>query len=336
MTQAPRQYELGLAEFQRAMAVLQQERQFMGVSRGQRVAYRIYSIGLLLFVICLVGMVICLIRSRDLTDLGWVGGFAFVGALSLVTAILCIPLNFSLIRKIWRQRNNLRRLGLSDASQILWREKSRRRRLARVVAWSTFILGVVIFVGGLIAAFFSAGFLYYSILGFALVVYSFLQEGKAWLDMVASRLTDITELQASMLGLQQSAEATGAETISVPPETIEKLARIDRERIVRGRANAIAESAKTSWTEFSVLTSRDVLDTKAGLDVDARLKVEEAIEKLMQEPNSDSAREDPQTRLLHLPIEGTGREIVYGVDVPERRVRLVALKPTTLAEGQRA
>jgi hypothetical protein len=204
------------------------------------------------------------------------------------------------------------------------------------VAWSTFILGGVAFIGGLIAAFFSAGFLYYSLLGFTLIIYSFLQEGKAWLDMVASRLTDITELQASMLGLQKGAEATGAETISVPPETIEKLARIDRERIVRGRVNAIAEAAKTTWTEFSVLTSRDVLDTKASLDVDARLKVEEAIEKLMQEPTSDSAREDPQTRLLHLPIEGTGREIVYGVDVPERRVRLVALKPTTLAEGQRA
>jgi uncharacterized membrane protein YoaK (UPF0700 family) len=336
MTQAPRQYELGLAEFQRAMAVLQQERQFIGVSRGQRVAYRIYSVGLLAFVLCLVGAVISVVLSRGFDGLEWVLVFAGLGVVSLLVVMLCIPLNFSLMRRIWHQRNNLRRLGLSDASQILWREKSRRRRLARVVAWSTFVLGAVILVGGLIAAFFSVGYIYYSILGLTLIIYSFLQEGKAWLDMVASRLTDITDLQASMLGLQQSAEATGAETIAVPPETFEKLALIDRERIVRGRANAIAESAKTTWTEFSVLTSRDVLDTKAGLDLDARLKVEEAIEKLMQEPNSDSAREDPQTRLLHLPIEGTGREIVYGVDVPERRVRLVALNPTSLAEGQRA
>ena len=73
--------------------------------------------------------------------------------------------------------------------------------------------------------------------------------------------------------------------------------------------------------------SRDVLAEKANLDSDARLKVEEAIEKLMQQPTSDTAREDPQTKLLYQPIEGLDREIVYGVDESEKRVRLVSLRP---------
>ena len=84
-----------------------------------------------------------------------------------------------------------------------------------------------------------------SVFGLTFVVFSFLQEGKAWLDMVATRLTDITQLEASLMGMQKGAEA-GTDRISLPRQTVEKLAEIDTERIVRGRANAIAEASKAN------------------------------------------------------------------------------------------
>lgn len=329
MTQAARQYELSSTEFQRAITVLQQEQHSIGVSRAQRISYRVYTIFFFLFLVSFVGTVIVFVVDQKLgvpQNLSF--ALILTVAASFIGALLCIPLNFSLILKIARQKSNLRRLGFSDASEILWRAESRRRRFARLASRAAFIIGLLLFAGDLVIWIVEKKtFPTLSVFGVTFVVFSFLQEGKAWLDMVATRLADITQLEASLMGLQKGAEATGTERISLPRQTVEKLAEIDTERIVRGRANAIAEASKAKWTGFSVQASRDVLAEKANLDSDARLKVEEAIEKLMQQPTSDTAREDPHTKLLYQPIEGLDREIVYGVDESEKRVRLVSLRP---------
>lgn len=338
MTQA-REYELDHAQFQRAISLLEKERQSIALSRAQRVSYRIFTIFLTLFFISLPASIICMALSEpSAKEPGIIRGiFLFLLGLSLIGAFLCVPLNLSLMLKIYRQKRNLRRLGFSHASEILWKEQSRRRRWVRLAGRVAFILGLLLFVADVAMWIAIRKVLpFYSFVGLSLVMFPFLQEGKAWLDMVGSRLTEITQLEASLLGLQQGAQASKAQRILVPRETIEKLAEIDTERIVRGRANAIAEAAQTKWMDFSVLTSREVLAAKTELDADSRIKVEEAIEKLMQQPTSNHAREDPESRLLHLRVEGTNREIVYGVDAPDRRVRLVALLSLPFVEERHA
>ena len=124
-------------------------------------------------------------------------------------------------------------------------------------------------------------------------------------------------------------------SVAVPRRLIEKFSQVQTDQILIGRANAIAESAQSSKELFSVLTSRKVLEEKGRLGIETRLKVEDAIEELMQKPRSEMTKTDSVTGSLSCSVVGTNLEIVYTMDEKEHRLQLVDLRQAS-AEGQHA
>jgi len=152
------------------------------------------------------------------------------------------------------------------------------------------------------------------------VLFYFLQEGKVWLDIVSLRFKEIGQLKTEMTSLGK--EETGH--ISIPTDLVEKFAQIQTNQIRIGRANAIAE-LKSTKDLFSVLSSEEAVKQKAALDLGTRLKVEDAIEELMQDPKSTIAKTGG-TGPLSFPVKGTDLELVYLVDDKERRLKLTGLR----------
>ena len=345
MVEAARQYEISRAEFERALTLLERERESMRLSRAQKVSYQLYIIFVCGFVICLVGVFISVLVSIERTKPSAVGFSFSIGlALCFLGAILSLILNIPLMLKIGRQKWRLRKLGFSDASDVLWKAQQKTRRWVAVTGKIALYLGILFLGLGMLFLVVTVArgwggrgrvgwwALWNFLFAIVLVVFYFLQKGKAWLDMVASRWTDITRLKASMLDLKKSAERAGADRISVPSETIERFCQIETETIVRSRAQAISEMAMAPRSNLSILSSRDVLEAKSVLDAESRLKVEEAIEGLMLEPRPSGVEEDAKTGFLRRRVNGTDQEIVYAVDDAERRLRLVTLRRVTVPE----
>ncbi len=339
MAQAAKQYELSRAEFARALACLDRERESMQPSRAQRLSYRLYITFVCGLAICLMGAVVSLLFwSKEKVEPPLAFLLLAIGfVLCLFGALVLLLLNIPLMLKIGREKWHLRRLGLADASDVLWKAQGKERRWVAVTGKIALGLAGVLFLGTVIMVIeeHKQPEIWWMavpnlLLTSVFVVFYFLQRGKAWLDMVASRWQEITRLNESMRGLEEAAPASAEDRIAVPAEMIERFARVETEHIVRSRASAISQLATAPRSNFSVLSSRDVLESKADLDIDTRLKVEDAIEELMVQPRPKGMQEDA-AGLLHQRVQGTDHEIVYAVDDAERRVRLLSLRRVAAA-----
>jgi len=162
--------------------------------------------------------------------------------------------------------------------------------------------------------------------GFLLVMMYVLERGKAWLNMMSAQGADARNLQRSLLRLRVTEGGEGIASIAVPNAAIQAFSRIESEQIARSRVSAIAKSAKSSATEYSITPSIEVRKVRVGLEPRLRLKVEEAFDALMLDPRPSSAQPEPATGLLRQRVEGTGLEFLYSVDDTARQLKLVSLR----------
>ena len=146
MVEAARQYEISRAEFERALTLLERERESMRLSRAQRVSYQLYIIFVCGLVIGLIGAIISGLaissRKSGPPPAVFFGlGFCYLGA------ILSLILNIPLMLKIGRQKWRLRRLGFSDASDVLWKAQQKTRRWVAITGKIALGLGILFFLG---------------------------------------------------------------------------------------------------------------------------------------------------------------------------------------------
>ena len=335
--------ELNRADFERVLAVLQREQDAMKLTRGQRIAYWSYTIFLWSFILCILGTLVATILMKEghptKADAAQTAGI-ILSFISLFGGVVSLLLNLPLTAKIIRQRLAIRRLGFYGASTALWRaqRKTKRsqvilRRLGLAVAILAFALAVaVIFAGGGIK------WGLWSLPAFALllVMMYVLERGKAWLNMMSAQGADARNLQQSLLRLRVSEGGEGIASIAVPNAAIQAFSRIESEQIARSRVSAIAKSAKSSATEYSIFPSIEVRKVKVGLEPQQRLKVEEAFDALMLDPRPSSAQPEPSTGLLRQRVEGTGLEFLYSVDDATRQLKLVSLRESEAGSVARA
>ena len=256
----------------------------------------------------------------------------------LLGGILSFFLNLPLITKIVRQRRALRRTGFSDASEVLWKKYRQTRRWGRTVeriALALVVISLVVIVVLIVTK--QGGWTWLPLLLATLFLMLYvLQNGKARLDMMSARLAEVTKLKESMLHMAGSGEGEGAERIALPDDVIRQYSQVETEQIARSRAKAITDSMKAATREYSVLSSQQVRQAKAGLAPGDRLKVEAALDALMRDPRPASAQQDAGAGLLRLPVNGTGLELVYSADDNNLQLKVGALQPSAVGSTPRA
>jgi len=325
--------ELNRADFERVLAVLQHEQDALKLTRGQRIAYWSYTIFLWSFVLSVFGTLVATILMKDgqRTTADTVQTVCIVlGMISLFGGVVSLLLNLPLTAKIIRQKLAVRRMGFAGASSALWRAQRRTkpsqvilRRVGLTVAILAFAIAVAVtFAGGGI----KWGLWSVPAFGFLLVMMYVLERGKAWLNMMSAQGADARNLQRSLLRLRVTEGGEGIASIAVPNAAIQAFSRIESEQIARSRVSAIAKSAKSSATEYSITPSIEVRKVRVGLEPRLRLKVEEAFDALMLDPRPSSAQPEPATGLLRQRVEGTGLEFLYSVDDTARQLKLVSLR----------
>jgi hypothetical protein len=352
MAQAAEPYTFGRVEFDWALSVLDREQQAMQLSRAQRLSYKLYTIFSWGFVLCLVGTIIDVVielrTGRPNPSTAFVA-FAAAVAFCLLVATLLLVLNIPLIVKIVRHKRLFHRLGLSDSLDVLWKERQKTRRWMAIFEKVALGAGAFILIGGIALIAYSVvggwgrwlggrelsasikGALLYVFIGFVFIMFYVVQNGKAWLDMMASRWKDVVRLKESMGALEKGAQHAGSGRIPVPVDVIEQFSRIETEQIARSRATAIGESSTAPKLSFSILSSDEVLKAKTGLDPDDRLKVEEAIDDLALQPRPRGVEKDVETDTLRHRVPGTDWEIVYVVDDAGRQLKLLSLRQSVIA-----
>jgi|HubBroStandDraft_6_1064221.scaffolds.fasta_scaffold05118_13 hypothetical protein len=336
--------ELDRADFERVVAVLEREQEAMKLTRGQRISYRLYTVFIFCFILCLFGAIISAIFLKD-NEPGRADKLLIacvvLGMICLVGGAVSLLLNLPLIYKIIRQRMLIHRVGLSGASSALWKAQRHTQRWRVILRRVGLGVAILAFVTGVAIAYAGVGKKggSWSALGLGvlfLMTYA-LSRGKAWLDMMSVQAADAAKLKEVMLNLRKQEGNVGAATIVVPSEAILEFSRIESEQIARSRVNAIADSVNASKAEFSILSSNDVRRMKAELSPEDRLKVEEAFDALMLQPRPSDAQADTATGLLRRKVEGTELELVYAVDDAARQLKLVSLlRPSEVGSAAHA
>ena len=329
------QYELGETEYQRALAVLDQVEESLRLPRWQRILSTIYNFLAIAFLFFASSYGLALLWRVDASDFpSAVGLLSLIGAiLAMFAAMVLIPFNLPLLIKIFRQKAALRKLGMRDTWIGFLRRQGGIKRSLRVARGIVFVVGIGMVLTGIVMFLVDPDHDYASLfwvdgIGLVLIMYYLLQEAKIWRRIVSARFDEIRDLKKKMVNLEK-----GPGNIAVPRELIGKLAKIQSDQILIDRANAVAQF-KPNDDLYSVLNSRRLLQQKAKLDAGVRLKVEEVIEELMQNPRTPSRKTVDGTE-LSCPIMGTDFEIVYSVDQKEHRLHLTELRPAT-AEAPRA
>jgi len=334
--------ELDRADLDRVVAVLEREQEAMKLTRGQRISYRLYTIFIFCFILCLFGAIVSAILLKDNQPGKADKALLFcvaLGMICLVGGFVSLLLNLPLLYKIIRQRVLIHRMGLSGASSALWKAQRHTQRWRVILRRVGLGVSILAFVTGVAIGFAGVGKKggSWSALGLGvlfLMTYA-LSRGKAWLDMMSAQAADAGKLKEVMLNLKK--QEGGAAGIVVPSEAILEFSRIESEQIARSRVNAIADSLNVSKAEFSILSSNDVRKMKAELSPEDRLKVKQASHALMLQPRPSDAQLDSATGLLRRKVEGTALELAYTVDDAARQLRLVSLlRPSEVGSAAHA
>jgi hypothetical protein len=335
--------ELNRADFDRVLAVLQREQEAMKLTRGQRIAYWSYSVFLWCFIAAVFGAIVstALMKEDYPTRADQAQTVCIVlGLISLFGGVVSLVLNLPLMLKIIRRKLAIRRMGISVAFSALWKAQRKTRRWQVVFRWTGLAVATLAFAFAILVTFFGGGMKWglWSVAGFGLllVMMFVLERGKAWLNMMSAQGADARRLENALLRLRTSEGGEAIASVAVPSAAIRAFSRIESEQIARSRESAIAQSAKTFATEYSIFPSAEVRRVKAELEPEQRLRLEETLDTLMLDPRPSSAQPDAATGFLRQKVNGTSLEFLYSVDEATRQLNLVSLHHSEAGSVARA
>ena len=120
-------YELDASQLDQALAILKKELQVNSPSRRQRIIFTILKIAVSGFVVTCITFIPLIIFHKYIPEYIYTVNSVLLGFSFLMIPILFL-LNLPLILKLRRQNKLARRLGLSDAFKVPWREQIKRKR----------------------------------------------------------------------------------------------------------------------------------------------------------------------------------------------------------------
>ena len=245
-------------------------------------------------------------------------------------ALILLLLNQSVVRKEFRKRRLLKKLGISEVSLSAWRLQRRGRRWSRLAGAVLSFGGMVSLVFGVAAGIswigsmgrfewsvaFNSGLLF--AFGVTVSVWRFVQRSREQWAIVA----DANRLRSVLESMRTKADA--GEVVAIPAAVVEHAAQIERVSIARQRRDAVAASAGTTDHGYGVLVAGDLSSQKRLLDPQQRVAVEDLIENLGANPRPAGVESTPDG-LLSVKTPAGDVELNYTVDEGAQRVNIVAL-----------
>jgi hypothetical protein len=332
-----------------AITVLSSAAEDFGLTRRQRILYRVLMISVDLTIACLAVVTVALVGALSTKKAGYdvLGVSGTMGLMvSSGVGVLSLLLNIPLFCRTLRERAKLKALGMTALNKLLWKARRRHNWLRRIRSALIIMFGVLVaFMAGIYTwmSFARGPKVTETLLGvilaafFALVAVTLfsarhLRNQREQMDLAANA----DELKEALQNLRQQAGATG--TIAVPAELVERAATIESAYIAKERKEAILQSVDSSSSGYAIAFADEAAQQRAALDVADRLELEDLLARL----STEGAPVEPPAGSPAHPLGAASRstsesgriEIDYLVG-ESRGIRVTAVK-SLAAEAARA
>lgn len=325
------QVSLDAQGLESALAILRREQTAYVPTEREKRLYRwfnicVYSMAAVFVLLSVVGAV-----SEDRSDAFYVvlGLLGLVsGALMFGTVVLFF-LNWGLMRKLYRHAQLRKRLRLADYFASAFSAERKTTAVRNIIALLMFIVGWLLilfsFVGAVLIviqdisvkemrAVAGSVYLVMFLVGVSFISFRYIQRGKQRLEVVLRLQKMLTE---------QAGQGDAAKEVRLSAEEYNAIAALERQQIMRDRADSIATARKQDdGAGYLCQSSRQMHLAKSKLPPELLVKVEGAIAELLVDPPAAAAAKGPQTETFSMPVAGTGLRIEYDVDPHRHLVRL--------------
>jgi len=314
-----------------ALAILQREQTAYVPTERERRLYRWFNICVYsMAVVFVLGSIVGPMIGKESGPL-----YAVFGLLGLVAGVLMLGtivlffLNWTLIRKLYRHAQLRKRLKLADYFASAFSAERKSTAVGNVIALLMFIAGWLLILfstfGALVIVAIAgmhwivgAVYLAMVLVGVSFVSFRYMQRGKQRLELVLRLQKTLTE---------QAGRGDEAKEVKLSPEEYHAIAALERQHIIRDRAESIASArSQVDGTGYLCQSSREMNLAKSKLPPELLVKVEGAIAELLVDPPAAAAAKSPQTETFSMPVAGTGLRIEYDVDPHRHLVRLHDLR----------
>ncbi|MGH7675456.1 MAG: hypothetical protein ACREMV_09305 [Gemmatimonadales bacterium] len=319
---------LASEEATRALEILQQELFALRPSARQLLVYRLLQWDVAALGVALVAALVTTITQGERSTLANLA-FGLLGLTGLVMFPLFL-LNLGLVRRLWRVAKMRRRLGLAELLEAAFKAQRRKARVRNLLTAVLVIVGLVFVLGGAVAIVMipntELGSLgkavvvaFYLALGVPLASLHFLRRGM-------ERLTVVDRLHSTLSAAVSDLPPGQDKSIALSPRDYELIARIERAQVIAERYQSIRQSGHGADTSgYAVQMSFAAQQAKSQLPGPERVRVDEQVLRLMEDPERTGVVKDAQSALRRLPVPNTSAEIVFDVDRGARRVRVVRI-----------
>jgi hypothetical protein len=261
-------------------------------------------------------------------------------AFAVIVGIVSLALNIPLVRKLYRERERLKKLGLTSLSESLWKESRRSRWMSRARGALLIVVGISMFfvfslgvVGSLMTPTQMTEFegeikggwseLLSVVLFFApipILIFSarYLHNQRERMELTANA----EDLKKAFERLRQ--RAGNSEVVSVPSELLEQAARIESAQIAKERRDAVLLSVGTRPTGYAITFDPDAAKERATLGVADRVELEDLVAQLSTE---GAQFESPKGAPLRDITKSQRVEIEYVIDQASHGIRITAVRP---------
>ena len=330
------QISLDAQGLESALAILQREQTAYVPTERERRLYRWFNICVYsMAVVFVLGSIVGPMIGKESGPL-----YAVFGLLGIVAGVLMLGtivlffLNWTLIRKLYRHAQLRKRLKLADYFASAFSAERKTTVVANVVTMLTFIAGWLL----ILFSFFGAVaiviedirvkqmgpvavgsvYLVMFLIGVSFISFRYVRRGKQRLEVVLRLQKTLTE---------QAGQGAEAKEVKLSADEYNAIATLERQHIMRDRANSIASAHKQADAPgYLCQSSRQMHLAKSKLPPELLAKVEGAIAELLVDPLAAAAANDPRTEKSTIPVAGTGLRIEYDVDRHRQLVRLYDLR----------
>lgn len=346
-----RTYTLDPERLRGAIEVLKRAAESFDLSQRERIGYRALIISGDVGIIGLVWLYASIALQSVLpsydshTTPRWLEVNLILASLMLIGSAVggtvSLLLNISLIRKAWRERAALKKLGLTNLSKSLWKAGRKHRWLQRLRGAILLIGGAVLLLSAVLSPFIllfndqilgaitrdwrvlaavAALVLFYALFGLIMLAARYLRIRREQIELVSNA----EKLQEALRELQKRAGDGAA--VLIPADILEQVARIESSQIAQERKTAILESAGSVQSGYAVGFAPNAAEQKSALDMAQRIKLEDLVEQLSTgllrgKADVRGAGEINLHRITSDPVE-----VEYATDEPGRKIRIVAVR----------
>ncbi len=336
MTTAHESATLNRKQYQRALELLDEERDALSLGRWQRVAYIFLSVAVFGWLLFFIAWFVTMMVAVSDSSLGLDAPLLEISAVLLVISTLfglvsplAFLLNFPLVWKIVVQARLVRKLGLKELFASEMRHGSRWAPVLRALSMFLSACGLLLIGGGIISLFsepptaedarlwtwFS---LFLIATGFSVFSFYFIRRGRRKLKVAA----EISRLSKTF----HAFELGDRDEISIPGQYLNELENVERQQIARDRGQTVLMSAaESAEPQYFMQKSRAAREAVDALPMDRQLLLDGAFAGLASDPHPSGAEATEAGQYVWYP-EGSEVRVRYALDEAEKKIQLLAVE----------